>query len=233
MTITDAEGIGPLVTLLGSPNSMSQQHAKGVLVRLSIESDNRALIIKKLVDMLGGRGSSAQSAQEQAAAALANLASDSAQNRVSIVDAGGIEPLLSIIAAHKEKSKAKDASLAAISKLAYNSQAIQAAIVRAGGVPLLVSALVPPSNFKEMMASSQQYSLAANALSHLAKHSREYQVMITEAGAIQSLVVVIGTPVPELQANAAECLGSLALSNPNNQGHGQPAGSANLAGIVE
>ena len=46
-----------------------------MLVRLSIESANRALIIKKLVDMLGDKGSSAQ---EQAAAALANLASDSA-----------------------------------------------------------------------------------------------------------------------------------------------------------
>ena len=60
VAITNAGGIGPLVTLLGSPNSMSQQHAKGVLVRLSIESANRSLIIQKLVEMLGEEGSSAQ-----------------------------------------------------------------------------------------------------------------------------------------------------------------------------
>ena len=105
VAITDADGIGPLVTLLGSSNSASQGHAKGVLVRLSIEPANRSLIIKKLVEMLEEEGSSAQ---EQAAAALAKLASDSAENRISIVDAGGIEPLLSIIGQEKN-SKAKEA----------------------------------------------------------------------------------------------------------------------------
>ena len=74
------------MTLLGSDNTMSRQHAKGVLVRLSIESANRALIIEQLVAMLA---EDSPSAQEQAAAALANLASESSENRVSIVDAGG------------------------------------------------------------------------------------------------------------------------------------------------
>ena len=74
----------------------------------------------------------------------------SAENRVSIVDAGGIEPLLSIIG-HKENSKAKEASLAAISKLSYNSESIQLAITEAGGIPLLVNALASSSNAKEMM----------------------------------------------------------------------------------
>ena len=88
IAITDAGGIGPLVELLGSSNSRARKHAEGALVRLSIESANRALIIKKLVDMLYDKEH--QAAQEQAAAALANLASDSSENRVSIVDAGGI-----------------------------------------------------------------------------------------------------------------------------------------------
>ena len=66
-------------------------------MRLSLESANRALIIKKLVSMLYDKGQGGQGAQEQAAAALANLASDSAENRVSIVDAGGIAPLLSLL----------------------------------------------------------------------------------------------------------------------------------------
>ena len=152
----------------------------------------------------------------QAAAALANLASDSSENRVSIVEAGGIEPLLSIIG-HKENSKAKEASLSAISKLAYNSEAIVSAIAQAGGIPLLVNALASSSNAKEMMASAQLYSLAANALSQLAKGNRENQNKITEAGAIPSLVSILGAPVPDLQANAAECLGNLSASNPENQ----------------
>ena len=94
VAITNAGGIGPLVTLLGSDNTESRKHAKGVLVRLSFESANRALIIEKLVAMLA---EDSASAQEQAAAALANLASESSENRMSIVDAGGIEPLLSLL----------------------------------------------------------------------------------------------------------------------------------------
>ncbi len=74
-------------------------------MRLSIESANRSLIIKQLADLFAENGSSAQ---EGACAALANLASDSAENRGSIVEAGGIE----------QNTKAKEASLKAISKLA-------------------------------------------------------------------------------------------------------------------
>ena len=44
--------IGPLVVLLGSANSGARVHAEGALVRLSIESANRAIIIEKLVGML-------------------------------------------------------------------------------------------------------------------------------------------------------------------------------------
>ena len=58
-------------------------------MRLSIESANRSLIIKQLADLFAENGSSAQ---EGACAALANLASDSAENRGSIVEAGGIAP---------------------------------------------------------------------------------------------------------------------------------------------
>ena len=211
VAIANAGGIQPIVTLLGSSNPMSQNYAKEVLVRLSIESANRALIIKQLVDMLAENGSSAQ---ESACAALANLASDSAENRGSIVEAGGIAPLLSII---EQNTKAKEASLKAISKLAYKSESIQSAITAAGGIPLLVNSLASTSNAKEMMAQAGLYSLAANALSQLAKGSRENQSKISEAGAIPSLVSILGTPVPDLQANAAECLGNLAGNNPDIQ----------------
>jgi len=209
VAITEAGGIGPLVTLLGSDNSMSRQHAKGVLVRLSIESANRASIIKKLVAMLS---EDSPQAQEQAAAALANLASETSENRISIVDAGGIEPLLGLLKGNSS-SKAKEHSMAAIAKLAYNSETIQSAIAEANGIPLLVNALASSSNAKEMMASAQLYSLAASALSQLAKGNEENQKLISHEGAISSLVSILGTPVPELQANTAQCLANLSEHN--------------------
>ena len=43
--------------------------------------------------------------QEQAAAALANLARDSADNRTSIVEAGGVEPLLALLESPSPKAK--------------------------------------------------------------------------------------------------------------------------------
>ena len=92
----------------------ARQHAEGALVRLSIESANRVIIIDKLVEMLADK---AGSAQEQAAAALANLASDSAENRVSIVDAGGIAPLLTLLL-DGSSTKAKVSPDGAVLKLA-------------------------------------------------------------------------------------------------------------------
>ena len=184
--ITDAGGIGPLVTLLGSDNSVTQRHAKGVLVRLSIESANRALIIKKLVDMLSDQGSSAQ---EQAAAAIANLASESTDNRTSIVESGGIEPLLGLL--ESGTPKAKENSTAAISKLA-ESDSIKKKIADSGGIPLLVNLLASSSNAKELMQYVQLYSLAANALSKLGKGNKENQIKIAEVGAIPSLVALLG-----------------------------------------
>ena len=50
----------------------AREHAEAALVRLSIEIANREIIIKQLVSMLSDSGSEA--AQEQAAAALCDLA---------------------------------------------------------------------------------------------------------------------------------------------------------------
>jgi hypothetical protein len=91
MAITEAGGIGPLVMLLGSTNAKAREHAELALVRLSIESSNRVIIIEQLVGMLHEQ--SGTSLQEQAAAALANLARESVENRTSILQANGIPRL--------------------------------------------------------------------------------------------------------------------------------------------
>jgi hypothetical protein len=149
VAIAKAGGIQPIVTLLGSSNPMSQNYAQQVLVHPSIGSANRALIIKQLVDMLADNGSSAQ---EGVCGALTNLASDSAENSGSIVEAGGRAPLLSII---EQNTKAKEASPDAISKLAYKSESIQDDIESADGIPLLVNSLASSSNAKEHVGTSR------------------------------------------------------------------------------
>ena len=71
------------------------------------------------------------------------------------------------------------------------------------------NALSSSTNAKEMMASAQLFSLAASALSQLAKGNANNQTRISEAGAISSLVGILSAPVAELQANVSECLSNL------------------------
>ena len=59
LAITEADGIGWLVQLLGCDNPKAREHAEGALVKLSIENANRVMIIKKLVDMLQDSGTHA------------------------------------------------------------------------------------------------------------------------------------------------------------------------------
>lgn len=63
LSITESGGIGPLVSLLGCDNSHARMHAEGALVRLSIETSNRVLIIKQLVSMLTNDGSTCAAAK--------------------------------------------------------------------------------------------------------------------------------------------------------------------------
>ena len=102
LTIATSDGIGSLVNLLACDNSQARVHAEGALVRLSIENSNRALIIQKLVHMVHNTDASGQ---EQAAAALSNLARESEENRNSIVEANGIPPLLALLDSSSGKAK--------------------------------------------------------------------------------------------------------------------------------
>ena len=124
IAISEMGGIGPLVTLLGSPNEKAREHAELALVRLSIEGSTRVLIIEKLVGML--KDDQNVAAQEQAAAALANLARESVENRTSILRADGIPWLLELLQSSSRKTKENSAS--AISQLANKSRENQDAM---------------------------------------------------------------------------------------------------------
>ena len=211
LAITEADGIGWLVSLLGSENPSSRQHAEGALVRLSIENANRVLIIKKLVDMLQDTGNAAQ---EQAAAALANLARESEDNRKSIVEANGIPPLLALL--DTASAKAKENSVGAIKQLCRKSKENQLQIAKAGGIPKLVGVLLSFSTQSQKAAeisAVQLCTLAAEAIKEMAKGNRKNQDAIAEAGAIQPLVSLLASQAPQMQASAAGALANIARNN--------------------
>ena len=122
--ITEADGLGRLVSLLAVENPKAREHAEGALVRLSIENANRVLIIQKLVAMV----QHADTGQEMAAAAIANLARESDENRSSIVNADGITPLLALL--DSNSGTAKENAVSAITELCRGSTANQGAELR-------------------------------------------------------------------------------------------------------
>ena len=223
LEITEAGGIGPLVQLLGTQNMRAREHAEGALVRLSIENANRVLIIKKLVSMLfdspfdASKEDGSGSAQEQAAAALANLARDSADNRVSIIDAGGIKPLLALLS--ESTQKAKENAISALTALALGSRDIQNSIAAQGGVPLVAGLMIQCcSNAKEMMASAQLCSLTADCIAQLTFGNTDNQAAMADAGVIPAIVAMLGSPHADMQSKAAGAIFGLAQGNMDIQG---------------
>ena len=131
---------------------------------------NRSLIIQKLVEMVGGSIREADGAgQEQAAAALANLARESEENRASIVVANGIPALLALLDT-VASGKAKENAVGGITALCRNSQQNQQAVAQAGGIPKLVSVLLGFSNASAKDPSiAYLCTLAASAIKEMAK----------------------------------------------------------------
>lgn len=213
VAITEAGGIGPLVMLLGCQNAKARQHAELALVRLSIEGANRVIIIEKLVGMLhDDRGTAAQ---EQAAAALANLARESADNRTSILKADGIPRLLHLL--HSTSSKAKENSASAISQLAHKSIENQKAIADANGIPKLVTTLVSASANVKELSGVKLCTLIAECIWRMADGNKDNQTSLMKEGAIPPVVAMVTNPDPEMQTNAAGSLACLSRDHPENQ----------------
>ena len=204
LAITESGGIGPLVALLGGSNPKARENAEGALVRLSLEMANRVLIIQQLVAMLYKEDIAAR---EQAAAAIANLAHESTANCISIVEAGGIPPLLALL--ESDSGKAKENSASAIAQLARGSRPNQNAITRAGGIPLLVAVLTSSSSSKGDASAQHLDAIITHSIWMLAKKNFANQVALAEAGVITPLVSMLGNASVELQLPATgviECL---------------------------
>lgn len=213
MAITEAGGIAPLVALLGCENGKAREHAELALVRLSIEGANRVIIIEQLVGMLAdARGTAAQ---EQAAAALANLARESEDNRTSIRKADGIPRLLNLLSGNSVKAKENSAS--AISELAHKNVENQRAIANAGGIPKLVATLIAGSADVKNVTGIRLCTLIMLCIWHMADGNKENQTALMKEGAIPPVVAMVTNPDPEMQTNAAGSLACLCRDHPDNQ----------------
>jgi hypothetical protein len=157
----------------------------------------------------------------QAAAALANLARESEDNRKSIVDANGIAPLLELL--DSTSSKAKENAVVAITQLCRGSKENQAAIAKVGGIPKLVGVLLGFSTANKDTAVHNLCTLASSAIKEMVKGNRRNQDAVLEAGGIPPLVAMLQAPTPQMQANAAGALANLARGpHAENQGASAP-----------
>lgn len=211
VTINEAGGIDPLVKLLGSPNGRSRAHADLALVRLSLDGTTRPLICEKLTSMLADERGTAE--QEQAAAALANLARESSENRESILKADGVPRLLRML--QSESREAREKSASAVARLAYKSRENQNAVARAGGIPMLVSTLTHAAS--SMKDNIELCTLIASCIWHVADGNHDNQTSLMKEGAIPPIVGVLTNPNPPLQTNAAGALCCLSRDHPENQ----------------
>ena len=167
--------------LLGSDDTRAR--ARGGRARQALdENANRERIIKQLVTMLQENGSAAQ---EQAAAALANLARESEDNRKSIVDAGGINPLLLVL--ESTSAKAKENAVGAIKGSAATRRTTSRRSRRRAASRAWSDVMSGfGSNTIKDAGMVQLCTLAAEAIKEMAKGNRKNQDAIAEKGAIHA-----------------------------------------------
>ena len=214
LAITAADGISWLVMLLGCAKQGTREYAEGALVRLSIEPENRREIIKSLVDMLQGTNVG-DIAQEQAAAALANLARESEDNRKSIVEGNGIEPLLNLLESTSLTAKGK--SVVAITELCRGSKENQGMIARVDGIPKLVSVLSSFSTNTKEMALILLWTHGASAIKEMVKGHKKNQDAVAAEGAVPYLVAMLTSNDANILANTAAAITHLARNHQQNQ----------------
>ena len=143
-------------------------------------------------------------AKISAALTMASLASDSEEAQRTVLAAGAVPVLVSML----PSGKAQVAAARALAKLC-GSVAAQNAVSQHGGIPLLLSLL----NGVNIHAQVH----AAAALAELARDNEETQRAIAKAGGIGPLLALVPLRNSEAQANSACALARLANRNRENQ----------------
>lgn len=195
VAIAEAGAILPLVGLLSTPDSRTQEHAVTALLNLSICEENKGSIVSSgavpgIVHVLK-KGS--MEARENAAATLFSL-SVIDENKVTIGAFEAIPPLVTLLSEGTQRGK-KDAATALFNLCIYQGNKGKA--VRAGVVPTLMHLLTEPGG------GMVDEALAILAI--LSSH-HEGKAAIGAAEAVPVLVQVIGNGSPRNRENAAAVL---------------------------
>ena len=159
-TIAKLGGMDPLLGLLVTGyTDRSQINTSGALCALAAKNlDNRALIAKRLVGLLGSAAAKAPERAVRVLMACSSFANDSTANQIAIAKTGGIPPLIEWLASLAPNAQAQAAQT--LLCLAIDNQTTQALIAKSAGIPPLIQLV------KRSSRSAQEY--AARALWHLA-----------------------------------------------------------------
>lgn len=194
-----------LVTLLGSDEEETQQHAQGALLHIAAGGDtNRNAVVKPLVGLLEVRNASATL---MAARTLALLSARSAANCGAIAAEGAISPLAALLGDGRNASELQirvAECLFHLSHAAVNKEAI----IDKGGVNPLVKMLTS-SNL-----DAQLFSCAC--LSHLAATTSGQQI-IASANGVPLLVSLLSSERLDAAKHAAEALWHLEGAKAENK----------------
>jgi vacuolar protein 8 len=198
-----------LIGVLDVRSAAAQVKAAEALSILAARSnDNRQAItsaaaVPPLVRLLGdGRRVKAETPQERAACVLADLAR-LAENKIAIVMAGGISPLVHLLSS--ESPLAQRHAAGALSQLAAVGLN-KGAINEAGAIPPLVQLL------KDSSSSEALTKLAASVLWHLTA-KEDAKTSMVAAGVIPPLVAMLSSPTPGVRDHAAAVISSLARTS--------------------
>jgi len=143
---------------------------------------------------------------------LQSLAVNDDKNRVTIVEEGGINVILSAMRTHSSNSGLQEYSCGTLVMLAENDYN-KVVIAAEGGIPMILSAM------KHHFSSANLLYYGCKALSNLAVNNDQNRVTIVEAGGINVILSAMRTHSSnaDLQEYGCATLEQLVVNNDNNK----------------
>jgi len=248
MSIKEAGGIEPLVSLLSTGNVDAKGHAAAVLAQLALRAEGALEIAKAgaVSAFVQWLANPELGPPDVAAQALSEIALENSDTQTQIAEEGAISPLVAMVstvsadkaagkppasqaAANRAAAvalKVSNVAAGALATLAKDNIVNQIMIAEDGGVPPLVYLLKNKSSVHKV----DSYEFPTKALWHLACND-DNQVAIARAGGIPPLVALLTCASEVTQQYAAAALQSLARDNTENQVALAKAGA--IAPLVE
>ena len=174
-TIAKLGGIDPLLSLLVTGTTeKSQECCAGALAALvSKHADNRQVIGKRLVGLLGSSAVRTPDRAERVLMTCSSFTSDSAANQVAIAKLGGIPPLIAWLSKdaitnqsiydRKLVQRVQSQAARAMLCLAADNPTTQVLIAKSDGIPPLIALVKKSSPEAQEHAASAIFHLASQA----------------------------------------------------------------------